>query len=133
MLQKFSEQTHRRLGIAALLDEYIKDFTFVIDRPPEPHALAADPHRHLIQVPSSCGLGSGSPKILGEETAKLQGPTANRLITGVDAALGQHLLDIAKAQGEPKIQPNGLTYDIWWEPMPFEADWLHRHPRFRRP
>jgi len=70
---------------------------------------------------------------LGEEAAELQGPTTDCLVADVDAALGQHFLDIAKAEGEPEVEPNGLPDDIRRESMPFEADWLQRHPRFWRP
>jgi hypothetical protein len=46
---------------------------------------------------------------LGEEAAELQGPTTDCLVADVDAALGQHFLDIAKAEGEPEVEPNGLS------------------------
>ncbi len=40
--------------------------------------------------------------------AKLKRPTANRFIRDIDAPLGQHILDIAKAQRKAKVQPDRL-------------------------
>lgn len=43
--------TYRRALIASLLQQKIEDLAFVVDRAPEPHALAADLDHHLVQVP----------------------------------------------------------------------------------
>ena len=49
------------------------------------------------------------------------------LVAGLDPSLGQHFVNIAKAQGEAEIEPNGLSDDIRREPVPFERDCLHGH------
>ena len=105
----------------------LTNFAFVINRSPQPHALAVDFYGHFIQVPSSRWIGSGSSKILGEEAAEFQGPTTDCLVADVDAALGQHFLDIAKAEGEPEVEPDGLPNDVGREPVALERDCLHGH------
>jgi hypothetical protein len=37
--------------VAAPLDEHVQDDAFVIHGSPQPHALAADLHHHLVQMP----------------------------------------------------------------------------------
>lgn len=38
-----------------------------------------------------------------------------------DAALGQKIFNITKAQAKPKIQPDSVFNDFGWETMAFEA------------
>lgn len=44
--------------------------------------------------------------------AEFQRPAAYGLLAGVDPTLGQHVLDIPKAQSKSEIQPNGLADDV---------------------
>jgi hypothetical protein len=43
--------------------------------------------------------------------AELQSPAADRLVGHIDATLGEHILDVAVAQTEAEIEPNGLLND----------------------
>jgi hypothetical protein len=127
VLEQFAQQSQRSNGIATLLDQYVQHFAFVIDSPPQLNPLAANFHGHFVQVPASSRLGSGSSKILCERPAELQRPTADSVVADINAALGQHLLNIAKAQGEAEIHPNGLADDVGREPVALERDRLHGH------
>src|SRR5436189_16725 len=42
---------------------------------------------------------------------EFQHPAAHRLVRDIEPALGEKLLDIAVAQGEPEIQPDGVLDD----------------------
>ena len=99
VLQKLPEQTHRSLGIATFLDEDVEDFAFVVDCPPEPHSLSGDFHDHLVQVPAAGRLGSGSAKVLSKKPAEFERPASNGFVVCLDPPFGQHLLDVAQAQG----------------------------------
>ena len=44
-------------------------------------------------------------------------PAAHRLVADLHPALSQRLLNVAKAQGEAKIQPHGLADHIGGEPV----------------
>jgi hypothetical protein len=48
-------------------------------------------------------------------------------LSGVDAALRQHLLDIADAEGEPDAGLNGQPEDARPKTEAPEGDWLHGH------
>ena len=53
------------------------------------------------------------------------GPAAHRLIRNHYPALSQQVLDIAKAEAEPAIEPNGLLDDHGWKAISGVADLGH--------
>jgi hypothetical protein len=80
-----------------LLYEYVEDFAFVVDRPPEPHARSRDLHDHLVQMPAAGWAEPGSAKVLGEELAKFEGPASDGFVVRLDPPLSQHLLGVPEA------------------------------------
>ena len=52
-------------------------------------------------------------------------PAAYRFIGNHDPAFSQQVLDIAEAEGEPGIQPDGLLNDYGWEAISGVADLGH--------
>ncbi len=48
----------RQLAVSLLADKRFKDFSFVVDRPPEVVNLAVDPHENLIQMPTPLAIGA---------------------------------------------------------------------------
>jgi hypothetical protein len=56
-LQQLVQQSQGRTGTAALRNEHVQNLAFIVDCTPQPHALTADLHDPLIQVPAT---GSGS-------------------------------------------------------------------------
>src|SRR5271169_2178199 len=61
-------------------------------------------HRPSGPKPSSSQLARNDP-------AELQSPAADRLVRHIDATLGEHVLDVAVAQSEAEIEPDGLLDD----------------------
>jgi hypothetical protein len=53
-------------------------------------------------------------------------PTPNCLVRNRNPAFRQQILDIAKAQSEPEIQPDRLLNDLRRESVSVVADFLHR-------
>ena len=47
-------------------------------------------------------------EVASESWPELEHPASNRLIRDVEPALGQEFLYVAVAQGEPKIEPDGV-------------------------
>ena len=45
----------------------------------------------------------------------LERPGSNRFVGHRDATLGKKVLDIAKAESEPMVQPDGVADDFGWE------------------
>lgn len=54
--------------------------------------------------------------------AKAANPAADRLIGNRDAALSQEILDVAQAQGDTVIRPNGIADDASREAEPLIRD-----------
>ena len=54
---------------------------------------------------------------IGVSLAELKTPFSDRLIGEGDTATGHHLFDIAKAQGEAKVEPDAMTDDFGREAM----------------
>ena len=61
-------------------------------------------------------------------------PAAHGLVRDRDPALGEQILDVAKAEREPEIEPNRLMYDLRRESISGVADFPHapRLPRLPR-
>jgi len=56
--------------------------------------------------------------------AELDRPHPNGLVADLDAPLGQHLRDIAQAQGEAKLEPDCVQDDLPRKPAAFERQLL---------
>src|SRR5262249_40582800 len=50
---------------------------------------------------------------------------ASNIFYRTATAFRQHIFDVAKAQGEPQIEPDRLLDDFGGKPVPFVADFLH--------
>src|SRR5256885_10450265 len=74
--------------------------------------LPGDTDDDLIQVPLVATERRSPTDAAGEFPAEFQAPLPNRLVRHRNAAGGQHLLDHAQAQREPKIQPYRVADDL---------------------
>ena len=63
LLQQLPQQPLRRSGAASWLDQEVENFTFVVDRPPQPMSSAADPDDHFVKVPTSTGTWTAAAKV----------------------------------------------------------------------
>ena len=54
---------------------------------------------------------------VGETRSELLAPASHRLVGDDDTALGQDQLDIAQAEAEHVVQPDGMADDLGGEPM----------------
>jgi hypothetical protein len=61
-------------------------------------------------------------------------PAAHGLVGDRDPALGQQILDVTKAEGEPEIESDRLVNDLRWEAISGVANLRHalRLPSRRR-
>jgi len=49
-----------------------------------------------------------------------------------DSTLGEQILDVTKAEGEPEVEPNRLMYDLGREPISGIADFPHARRNLRK-
>jgi len=71
-------------------------------------------------APTAQPVGKG----LGEFAA----PAPNRLVGDLDTALGQEQFDIAEAERERVVQPNGVRDQLGWEAVAVMGIGLASHP-----
>jgi hypothetical protein len=128
VFQQFTEEFQGGRLVPPLLDQDIEHLALVVDRAPEPHALASDLHDHLIESPSARRRPSGPPQVLGVPLAELQRPAADRLVANLDAPGRHHLLDVAQVEREPELQPHHLADHVGWEPVSGIGNRLHASP-----
>ena len=55
---------------------------------------------------------TSAAKFLGEQRPELQHPSPDRLVGEVQPALGEQILDIAKAQREAKVEAHRVSDDV---------------------
>jgi len=97
------------------LDEDLRHLAFVVYGTPHIELLSGDPDDHLVEMSSRTWLLPKPSQTACDLRPEFQHPPANRLIAHLDATLGHEILDIAVAQREPKIRPNGVLDDCRWE------------------
>src|SRR6266545_5283076 len=76
-------------------------------------------------MPSGMRLGPASSKISRDHGSEVFHPAAHRLVGNHDPAFSQQVLDIAEAEGEPGIEPDGLLNDHGWEAISGVTDLGH--------
>ena len=112
LLEELAEQALGGLLVAPALDENIENEAVLVDGTPEPMLLPGDADDDLIKVPFVATARRSPTDAVGEFLAELEAPLPDRLVRHRDAAGGQHLLDHAQAQREPKIQPDRVADDL---------------------
>src|SRR5438105_10501407 len=68
--------------------------------------LAGDPDHHLVEMPARPRMAAPQPAC--DNRPEFQHPATHRLVRDIEPALGEKLLHIAVAQGEPEVQPDGV-------------------------
>jgi hypothetical protein len=100
-------------AFASRLDHDVEHFAFAVDRPPHIHAPAYDRDDHLIDVPFTVWCRSPAPKVARYSQSKLQHPSPDSLVSDVQIALRQQILDITIAQGEAQVEPDRVPDHNW--------------------
>ena len=92
---------------------------------------AVDLQDNLVEVPLVGWPGTIAPDLRGDLRPELCNPDPDRLVGDDDPALGEEIFDIAQAQSEAVICPDGVADDGARKAMPFEAGEIVKvqHPR----
>jgi hypothetical protein len=117
-LYQLAHQLDRRSSVTPALDEDVEDLALVVDGAPEIHPHAADPDHHLIEMPPRSRTRTALAESSREHRPELEDPTPDRLVRDIETPRGEQLLDVAVAQGEAEIQPDGVLDDEGREPVP---------------
>ena len=95
--QQLAHQLDGRTPVSLALNQYVEDFAFVIDGPPEIHPLTGDPNDHLVEVPAIARPRTALPKPSCNDRSEFYHPAANRFVRNVEPSLGKEFLDVAVA------------------------------------
>jgi hypothetical protein len=101
-LQKLAQELASGTLITLGLEEHVQDLAFRIDSPPEVHLFATHTDEHLVQVPSPVRPRASGPQPSCDRRTEDEHPTPDTLVRDHDAPLGQELLDVSEAEGEPE-------------------------------
>lgn len=94
VLQQSLENFDRSGLVAALLNEHVENFAFVIDDAPKIHPHAANLHDHLVEMKTRRRLGAAPTEVPSELLSELQCPDADGFVAQFDPALGEEFLDV---------------------------------------
>jgi hypothetical protein len=116
-LQHFSKEPFSSQLVPSLRHQNVEYITVLIDCAPQIHLLSLDLDEDLIGVPDITQSNLLLSKPAGVLRSELQTPEPNRLIRDQNATLGQQIFDVAKAERESVIKPDGMTDDLGRKPM----------------
>ena len=115
VLQQLAKEALSGSPVSAACDQNIQDFAVLVHRSSKIMTLAADCDEHFVHVPDVAESPLSSPQSMNIRWSKLSAPGSNCFAGYGDASLREKVLDIAKAQGEPMVQPNGMADDFGWK------------------
>ena len=84
----------------------------LVDRAPQIPQPAVDPDEHLVEVPRAGGARAPPAQRVGAGRPELGAPPPDRLVAHRDTAYQHRLLDLTKAQREPKVQSHAVVDDL---------------------
>src|SRR5262249_6775608 len=125
LLEQLAPQPQRRPTVPSALDQHVEKLALVVDGTPEVHPFAGDPHHHLVEMPAIARPRTALAQASRDRETEFQHPASHRFVGDIEPAFGKQLLDIAVAQGEAKIWPNGVLKDLGREAMPAVAERGH--------
>src|SRR5438034_8644363 len=117
VLQQFAEKLLGGSLISLALDQNIQNIAVLINCSPQIMNAAIDPEEHFIKIPLVPRPRRSSSQVVSIKLAELEAPFSDRLIAESDTAHRHHLFNIAEAQGEAEVQPDGMTDDLGREAM----------------
>ncbi len=107
-LEQFAHQLQGGLLVSSRLNQDIQYFSLTVDGAPEVHLPTIDGDKHLVEMPSCIWSRTRFPQSSGIAQPELHRPAPDALIGNVYAAFGEHIFNIAEAEGKPEIQPDGV-------------------------
>jgi hypothetical protein len=117
-VQQTLEEALGSRAVSSILHQNVEYHPVLVDRAPQIVQHTADADEHLIQVPGIAGLRSSPAQPPREIGTEVQAPMSDALVCHDDASFGQDQLDVAQAEAEYVIPPDGIADDLGRKPMP---------------
>ncbi len=90
----------------------IDHVSILIDGPPKVEALILDGDEEFIDVPDVAESSPFPTQSSGVGRSEFLTPVSDRFVGDKDSSLCKQVFYVSKAQGEPVVQPNGVTDDF---------------------
>jgi hypothetical protein len=97
--------------VAPWLHKEVESVAFVVNGAPQPELPARNRHGLLVEMPPRRWPWTSTAKFSGEQRPELQNPSPHRFIGGIQTALRRQIFDVAIAEPETDIEPNGVPDD----------------------
>ena len=113
------------------MNQHIENLALGVDCAPQICHPPIDVQMDLVKMPGRVRFRTALAQMRGDHRPEVVYPAAHGLVEDRDPALGQQIFDVAKAEGEPEIEPNRLMYDLRREPISrgsSSCPWLARLP-----
>ena len=125
-LQHFAKEPLSSSLVSAFRNEDVEDITVLINCSPKVVLLTLDLHEDLIDMPDVAQSAPFPSDCACVTRPELRTPGADSLVGDDDAALGQQVFDVSKAEREAMVEPDPVTDDFCWETMAF-VERVHLH------
>src|SRR5229473_704706 len=125
LAEQLAHELDGRKPVSTTLNQDLEDLALMIDGTPQIHVLARNPDDHFVEMPAITRARTAPPQSPSDRRSEFEHPTANALVGDVEPTLGKELLNIAIAQGETKVQPDGVLDDDRWKAMQTIGDYSH--------
>jgi hypothetical protein len=106
------------VAIPTRLQQDVDDLAVLVDGSPEVLPLAADRDEQFVEMPGVADNPGATSEASGVGRAEDLAPAPDRLVRDGDAALGEEVFDVAEAQGESVVEPDGMADDGGREAVP---------------
>ena len=110
-LEQLAHQFHGCSLVMLSSHKQVENLTFVVNRAPQPELPARNRYGHLIEMPTRCWPWASMAKFSGEQRPKLQNPSLYRFVGDIQTALREQIFNVAIAERETHIEPNGVPDD----------------------
>jgi len=101
----------RGIGVPVGLQENVEHRAGFSHGPLQPEFLARHVDAYFIQEPPGTPPGFSVAQFLSDKRCELDVPLAQRLVTDLNAALVEQLLDVTLTQRKAVVQPEGVLND----------------------
>ena len=115
VFQHLAKEAFSGSPVSAACDQDIEDISILVNGSPKIMTFAANRDEHFVHVPDVAEPPLSPPQSTRIRWSKLAAPGSNGFVGHGDAPLSEKVLDIAKAQREPMVQPNRVADDFGWK------------------
>ena len=110
-LEQLAKEPHGGVAIPVRLEQDVDDLAVLVDGAPEVLTLATNRHEEFVEMPRVADRPGPMPEPPGVREAEGLAPVPNGFVRDGDAAVREEVFDIAEAQGEAVVEPDGVADD----------------------